>query len=829
MTPLVIDSIVKATLLLVAAALLGLVWRRAPAARRHFVWVLALGAALALPAAEWLSPAWPVLPWTAPARHVDPVRGPTHDTSEELRPSGPAAVAVQAATAPSVHTTESAAPGLGLRVAAPAGRVPLGTWLMAGWLAGAALVLSGLVVGRRRVARLAARASPVTADDWRDLLATLTSALRLRRPVTLLTVPGPAMPMTWGTRRPVVLLPAEVSTWPAERRRDVLLHELAHVQRHDCLTQLLALVACAVYWFHPLVWLAAARLRTERERACDDLVLATGSRPSTYATHLLEIARTLQPARATALASLAMARPSRLAGRVIAVLDPARRRERLTRRAAVPTACAAALLVLPLAAARPARTAPPAPRPSAVTGTMPVSAPSVSASSRARRTVAASRPDTGWCSSGQSHSRSTNSTSNGRHTAVRYSDGRCTTELRADGEFGFNTDFTDIDSITAGGSVTLERRGEITRRIELRPEAGGTVSHRWFVENEERPYDSTARAWLAATLTDLLRHTGYAAGARSRWLLQTRGVDGMFAEIALLEGDYTRRIYYQAMVADGHLEPAAVTRVVTQAGREISSDYDLAELLVQVAHQYPLNEPTRAAFVAAVGHIESDYDRHRVLAVVLAGKDLSDDLAAAILGAAGGIQSDYDLAEVLVVLIQKHPITVGMSPALFKAVAGIESDYDRRRVLAALLAQKNLTPDQMAGALRALSGMSSDYDRAEVLVQVADASVIDDRLRGPFFSAADAISSDYDHARVLTAVLEHGGSDLAGPVIDAVIASAGGIGSDYDRAEVLLRVARSGSLTAEQRRAFLTAAQGINSEYDRTRVLAALGGATPLD
>jgi beta-lactamase regulating signal transducer with metallopeptidase domain len=826
MTVFVLDAILKVTLALGAAALLTLVWRRAPAARRHFVWVLALGAALALPAVKWAGPEWPVLPWPARSPQVDPTGLATRQDA-----SFSAAQPREAAAAPAARTQDIAA-----RSPAPAalpgepsrsGGLPLGAWLATGWLAGALVVLSGLAIGRRRVARLAARATPATSNDWRDLLTTLTGALGLRREVTLLTAPGPTMPMTWGTRRPVVLLPAGVLTWSAERRRYVLLHELAHVQRRDCLTQLMALVACALYWFHPLVWLAAARLRIERERACDDLVLMAGSRPSAYATHLLDIARALRPAGATALAGLAMARPSHLAGRVRAVLDAARRRGRLTRRVVLPGSVAAALLVLPLAAARPVHGAAPAAISAAVTAAASANAPPAPVPSRVRPAAVSVRADTGWCSGDRSDSRSTNSTSNGRHVEVRYRDGRCVTELVAEGDFGFTADFTDIDSIAAGGWVTLERRAEVTQRVTMRPGAGGTVAHRWFVGNDERPYDATARAWLAATLTDLFRHTGYKAKARSRRVLETRGVEGMFAEIAQLEGDYARRIYYQALVAEGHLDPPTVTRVVTQAGQEISSDYDLAELLVLVARQYRLDEPTRAAFVKAVGQIESDYDRRRVLGVVLAGPDLSDDLASAILGAAGGIQSDYDLSEVLVVLVHKHPITAGMSAAFFKAVDGIESDYDRRRVLATLLARDDLTSDQVAGAVRAAGAISSDYDRAEILVQVADGSTIDDRLRGPFFVAADGIGSDYDHARVLTAVVSR--ADVAGPVVDAVIGSTRGINSDYDRAEVLVRVVRSGSLTADQRRAFMAAAQEIGSEYDRTRVLAALAQATPLD
>jgi hypothetical protein len=113
--------------------------------------------------------------------------------------------------------------------------------------------------------------------------------------------------------------------WSDERRQSVLLHELAHIRRHDCRVQLVAQAACALYWFNPLVWTAASHLRSERERACDDQVLHFGAQASSYAAHLLDIARELRPSLRPS-AALAMARPSDLEGRLLSVLAARRAR-----------------------------------------------------------------------------------------------------------------------------------------------------------------------------------------------------------------------------------------------------------------------------------------------------------------------------------------------------------------------------------------------------------------------------------------------------------------------------------------------------------------------
>ncbi len=182
-----------------------------------------------------------------------------------------------------------------------------------------------------------------TLDPIVTTLEAASRQLGMRRPVTLLIHPEKTIPVVWGILRCRLLLPLAARHWSGEQLRSVLLHELAHVKRRDAIAQLLTQIACTLHWFNPLVWFAAWRLGVERERACDDLVLASGVRPSAYAGHLLEVVTGLSSARWAQSCWLAMARKSSLNGRLFALLN-----EKVNRRG-VTTALAAAALVLGIA------------------------------------------------------------------------------------------------------------------------------------------------------------------------------------------------------------------------------------------------------------------------------------------------------------------------------------------------------------------------------------------------------------------------------------------------------------------------------------------------
>jgi TonB family protein len=164
--------------------------------------------------------------------------------------------------------------------------------------------------------------------------------------------------MTFGILHPTIFLPAAAAEWSESRRRVVLQHELAHIQRGDTGAHLIARAALALHWWNPLAWFAWREFLKERERAADDLVLAAGAGRSEYASHLLEVARTMQSANTTAAAAIAMARPSQLEGRLLAILSDHVNRRQPGRAAALLAATVAVALVLPLAAIR-AQSAPP--------------------------------------------------------------------------------------------------------------------------------------------------------------------------------------------------------------------------------------------------------------------------------------------------------------------------------------------------------------------------------------------------------------------------------------------------------------------------------------
>ena len=217
------------------------------------------------------------------------------------------------------------------------------------WLAGMLGALSTLIVRLARLAGVAARSQEVSGGRWAEMMAQLSRAYGIRRPVILLQSTHPTLLATWGVRRPKVILPRSARYWPQDRVWMVLGHELAHVRRGDWLTHMTAELLRSVYWFDPLIWIACWRLRLESEQACDDAVLGLGIEGPEYATHLLDLARTFKQSRAIMFPAPALVGQSSLERRIRAMLNTHVNRTPITRAAGLAIAAALAALTIPLA------------------------------------------------------------------------------------------------------------------------------------------------------------------------------------------------------------------------------------------------------------------------------------------------------------------------------------------------------------------------------------------------------------------------------------------------------------------------------------------------
>lgn len=265
------DCGVKSVIILCGAWLVARLLRRS-AAVRHLVWQAAFVILLLLPPLSYFAPSYGVARFVTGAQESDPY---------EARPGRTALILIK-----SSYREEPPDPSRTAR--------DLDGYLMtiafALWLSGAALITLRLAFAYSTILSLRRHSSPTAPRRIAPARLATRVGLKGRWELRTSVHALPATAMTWGLFRPVVLLPQGSAGWSEQWLEAVLLHELAHVRRRDGVTQLLVEFVCAVYWFNPLVWVAARAVRAEAERAADDLVINSGVRPSTYAAGLLELA-----------------------------------------------------------------------------------------------------------------------------------------------------------------------------------------------------------------------------------------------------------------------------------------------------------------------------------------------------------------------------------------------------------------------------------------------------------------------------------------------------------------------------------------------------------
>lgn len=616
-------------------------------------------------------------------------------------------------------------------VAGSAARPP--SWqalLVAGWLAGALVMLVRLGAAWCRLECTLARAMPATQASLAIDAKALAIQARIAAP-HVAALEDLASPLAACGGR--IVVPCwSLELLDREQVRAMLAHETAHLARRDPAWKLGTAFWCALLWFLPLTALARRRLDEVAELSCDAWAVVHLGNGRSLAECLAECAERRVGFDADLVPAMAH-RDSPLLQRIDHLIGESNMDMNFSRtsaRIAAGLALALAAAVLPgFGTSRAAALQPPAPP-------VPPAAPAENSASHVHVSS-----DTGLFGKRR------------QHTTVEINDGRRGYSAKINGEVEFTEHEDDVASLGDGSSASFSETVDgTTRRVEYASDAG-KVTQRYFVGGREQPVDATARTWIAGLLPTVIRETALNAKQRVLRLHAGGGANAVFDEIARIKSDYARGVYLKELVATAKLSPAEVTRAL-----------------------------------GLIDGIDSDYERRNVLAALAAADPLDAAQQKLVMQQAAKIGSDYERAELLVGILPKLAPDTGVRAAWLEAASSIGSDYEHRRVLSALLDAGNVDDATLAQIIANAKSIGSDYERRELLTDAMRRIGDAERVAPAYAEAISGIGSDYERREALLALIEAPRFGAAGT--RAVLDAAEQIGSDYECREVLVALAR---------------------------------------
>lgn len=153
-------------------------------------------------------------------------------------------------------------------------------WIVCAWFVVAAVKAVRMAGGWGYVHAISRHGHTEAPEQWVQLVARWAGQLEIRRRIRLLESRLVQAPMVVGHLKPIIFIPLGlINQLPPDEIESVLLHELAHIRRHDYLVNLMQQLSECVFFFNPgLLWVSSL-LREERENCCDDIAIAqTGDR-----------------------------------------------------------------------------------------------------------------------------------------------------------------------------------------------------------------------------------------------------------------------------------------------------------------------------------------------------------------------------------------------------------------------------------------------------------------------------------------------------------------------------------------------------------------------
>ena len=328
------------------------------------------------------------------------------------------------------------------------------------------------------------------------------------------------------------------------------------------------------------------------------------------------------------------------------------------------------------------------------------------------------------------------------------SDGPQKIEVNVENKVEFNDDYSDVASIPYDGALRIhDSRGPRKFRLVITAGANGELRRDYWVDGQARAFDAAGRTWLRGVLLEAVRQ-GLDAKNRVERILRQRGTRGLIEEIAFLNGDYPRRIYFEALLQSKDVSNQDLKTALRNASTSIKGDYERAQLLIQIAKPILAKRELTVDYFDALAKIDSAYEHGRVLAAVLKVDELSKDVLNHLAQSAAGIKSDYEKASFLIKGAENYQGDAALRAEWLNAVRTIGSDYEHHRALNAALKPNEISAEALAELVTSAARIQNDYEKASFLLEAMKHYRSDARLRTAFVETARTIGSEYERGRV---------------------------------------------------------------------------------
>ncbi|HWP54480.1 MAG TPA: hypothetical protein VN476_10080 [Pyrinomonadaceae bacterium] len=328
-------------------------------------------------------------------------------------------------------------------------------------------------------------------------------------------------------------------------------------------------------------------------------------------------------------------------------------------------------------------------------------------------------------------------------------DDRKKIEVKVENKVEFNEDYSDVSAIPGDGALRIhDSRGAHTFRLVIARDSAGGIRRDYSVDGQSRTFDAEGQSWLRTVLLQAVREGGLDARTRAQRILKQRGASGLTEEITYLKGDYVRRIYFEELLQAPGVSTKDLKTAIHNASNSIVSDYERAQMLVQIAPVFLGDKNLTADYFDATSRIKSDYEHARVLSGALKQTHLSKDALIAIAQSAASIESDYEKASLLIKGADRYQGDLSSRMEWLHAVRTIGSDYEHHRVLSGALKPNVISIEALSDLVRSAARMHSDYEKASFLIEAMSLYRGDAQLRAAFLETARTIGSEYERGRV---------------------------------------------------------------------------------